>query len=64
MHIKACDPDERVRYLFFLLTGERDKEVQFTTWDDVDFSRRCVRVTEKKALGFKPKDKEERLALV
>lgn len=57
---KACDPDEKVRYLFFLLTGERDKEVQFTTWDDIDFPRRCVRVTEKKALGFKPKDKEER----
>lgn len=57
---KACAPDEKVRYLFFLLTGERDKEVQFTTWDDTDFPRRCVRVTEKKALGFKPKDKEER----
>lgn len=57
---KACDPDEKVSYLFFLLTGERDEEVQHTTWDDIDFGRRCVRVTEKKEFGFKPKDKEER----
>jgi len=57
---KACGPDEKVRYLFFLLTGERDKEVQHTAWSDIDFERQCARVTEKKALGFKPKDKEER----
>ncbi|HEY6305606.1 MAG TPA: site-specific integrase [Candidatus Angelobacter sp.] len=57
---KACDADERVRYLFFLLTGERDEEVQHTNWDDIDFVRQCVRVTEKKTFGFKPKDKEER----
>jgi integrase/recombinase XerD len=57
---KACDPDERVLYTFFLLTGERDKEVRYTTWDDIDFTRKCVRVTAKKHLGFKPKDKEER----
>jgi integrase/recombinase XerD len=57
---KACDRDEKVRYLFFLLTGERDKEVRYTSWDDIDFRRKCVRVTEKKRLGFKPKDKEER----
>lgn len=57
---KACDPDEKVLYMFFLLTGERDKEVRHTSWDDIDFTRKCVRVTAKKHLGFKPKDKEER----
>ncbi len=57
---KACGSDERVLYMFFLLTGERDKEVRYTTWSDVDFRRKCVRVTAKKHLGFKPKDKEER----
>jgi integrase/recombinase XerD len=57
---KACTPDERLLYLFFLLTGERDKEVRYTSWADVDFARKCVRVTAKKQLGFKPKDKEER----
>jgi integrase/recombinase XerD len=57
---KACTTDEKVRYLFFLLTGERDKEVRYTAWPDIDFVRKCVRVTSKKQLGFKPKDKEER----
>ena len=42
---QACDPEERIRYLFFLLTGERDKEVRYTAWSDIDFNRRCVRVT-------------------
>ena len=56
----VCAPDEKVLYLFFLLTGERDKEVRHTAWSDIDFSRCCVRVTSKKQLGFKPKDKEER----
>lgn len=57
---RACTPEERIRYLFFLLTGERDKEVRYTAWPDIDFNRRCVWVTAKKELGFKPKDKEER----
>lgn len=57
---RACNPDERIRYLFFLLTGERDQEVRNTTWPDIDFNRKCVRVTAKKHLRFKPKDKEER----
>jgi integrase/recombinase XerD len=57
---KACGSNERVLYMFFLLTGERDKEVRYTTWSDIDFRRKCVRVTAKKHLGFKPKDKEER----
>ncbi|HUA97139.1 MAG TPA: site-specific integrase [Terracidiphilus sp.] len=57
---KACNAEERIRYLFFLLTGERDKEVRYTAWSDIDFNRKCVRVTAKKQLGFKPKDKEER----
>lgn len=57
---RACEPEEKIRYLFFLLTGERDKEVRYTAWSDIDFNRKWVRVTAKKQLGFKPKDKEER----
>jgi len=57
---KSCTPDEKILYLFFLLTGERDKEIRHTAWTDIDFTRKCVRVTAKKQLGFKPKDKEER----
>jgi integrase/recombinase XerD len=56
----ACLDHERARYLFFLLTGERDKEVRFTAWRDIDFRRGSVRVTAKPQLGFKPKNKEER----
>lgn len=56
----ACTADEKVLYLFFLLTGERDKEVRHTAWPDIDYARSCVRVTAKKQPGFKPKDKEER----
>jgi integrase/recombinase XerD len=56
----ACHAHERVRYLFFLLTGERDKEVRFTAWRDIDFRRGTVRVTAKPHLRFKPKNKEER----
>jgi integrase/recombinase XerD len=56
----ACLEHERARYLFFLLTGERDKEVRFTAWRDIDFRRGTVRVTAKPQLGFKPKNKEER----
>jgi integrase/recombinase XerD len=56
----ACHEHERVRYLFFLLTGERDKEVRFSAWRDIDFRRGTVRVTAKPQLGFKPKNKEER----
>lgn len=57
---QACTADEKVLYWFFLLTGERDKEVRHTAWPDIDFARKVVRVTAKKRLGFKPKDKEER----
>jgi len=28
---KACTPDQKVLYMFFLFTGERDKEVRYTT---------------------------------
>ncbi len=56
----ACLEHERARYLFFLLTGERDREVRFTAWRDIDFRRGTVRVTAKPQLGFKPKNKEER----
>jgi integrase len=57
---RACAAPEKVRYLFFLLTGERDREVRYTTWRDIDFRRGTVRVTAKPQLKFKPKNKEER----
>lgn len=56
----ACKPEERTLYLFYLLTGMRDKEVRYCSWRDVDFHSHVVRVTAKPQWGFKPKNKEER----
>jgi len=58
--LKACDPEERVLYLCYLLTGLRDKEMRYLTWRDIDFRTQVVRVTGKTLYGFKPKNKEER----
>lgn len=55
-----CKPEERTLYLFYLLTGMRDKEVRYCTWRDVDFRTHVVRVTAKPQYGFTPKNKEER----
>ncbi len=57
---RVCNPDQKIRYLYFLLTGKRNEEVRCTSWDDIDFKRQCVRVSAKKHLDFIPKDKEER----
>lgn len=56
----ACDGGERTLFLFYLLSGMRDKEVRYCTWRDVDFRNHAVRVTAKTQWGFKPKNKEER----
>jgi integrase len=33
----ACEPEERLRYLFFLDTGCREREVMFACQDDFSF---------------------------
>jgi integrase len=58
--LKACDADECVLYLCYLLTGLRDKEMRYLTWRDIDFRTQVIRVTRKPLYGFKPKNKEER----
>jgi integrase len=58
--LKACDGDERVLYLSYLLTGLRDKEMRYLIWRDIDFRTQVIRVTGKPLYGFKPKNKEER----
>jgi len=58
--LKACQHDERVLYLCYLLTGLRDKEMRYLTWRDIDFRTQVIRVTRKPLYGFKPKNKEER----
>lgn len=56
----ACKAEEKTLFLFYLLTGMRDKEVRHCTWRDIDSRNHVVRVTAKTKWGFKPKNKEER----
>ena len=58
--LEACDQNERVLYLCYLLTGLRDREMRYLTWRDIDFRTQVIRVTRKPLYGFKPKNKEER----
>jgi len=56
----AAFPEERMLFEFFLGTGFREQEVMFSTWKDVDFKGKVITVRSKPAMGFRPKDKEER----
>jgi integrase/recombinase XerD len=56
----ACDPDERLWFEFFLMTGMREQEVMFTYRSDVNFTASTVRVTHKPELGWSPKAYNER----
>ena len=56
----ACTKDEYALYLTFLLTGFREQEVVYLSWDDINFTLNTVRVTAKPELGFTPKRWEER----
>lgn len=56
----ACDEEDRAAFATLLLTGMREQELCFLTWDDVRLTkgRECVVVRAK--AGFSPKDYEER----
>src|ERR1035438_5741364 len=56
----ACNADERLWYQFFLMTGEREQEVMFTYWSDVNFAASTVRVSHKPDAGWTPKAYKER----
>ncbi len=51
---------EHTMFLTFLLTGFREQEVMYLTWEDVNFTLNTIRVTAKPQLGFYPKRWEER----
>lgn len=59
--LAAADDEERLLFQFFLYSGAREQEVQFACWDDIDFRSKTYAVREKRDLGFKPKDREERV---
>lgn len=57
----ACTDDEKLLFQTFLFTGCREQEIQFLTYPDIDPSARTIAVRAKENLGFRIKDREERL---
>ncbi len=56
----ASTKPEHTMFLTYLLTGFREQEVMYLTWEDVNFTLNTIRVTAKAQLGFYPKRWEER----
>jgi integrase/recombinase XerD len=56
----AMTEDEVVRYKFFLGTAAREQEVQYASWQDIDFEKMEFHVRAKKDVGFTPKNHERR----
>jgi|SRR5579859_127727 len=55
-----CDPEERLWFEFFLMTGMREQEVMHVYWSDVNFAASIVRVTHKPDRNWTPKAYKER----
>lgn len=55
-----CDAEERLWYEFFLMTGEREQEVMYTYWSDVNLTASTVRVSHKPDRAWTPKAYKER----
>lgn len=60
MLFAVCDPEERLWYEFFLMTGMREQEVMHCSWDDINLPRSTVTVRYKPEYGFSPKSYKER----
>lgn len=43
----ACNEEERMWFGYFLITGEREQEVMFTYWRDINFAASTTRVSHK-----------------
>ncbi|PYT36661.1 MAG: hypothetical protein DMG45_26640, partial [Acidobacteria bacterium] len=43
----AMNPEDRIRYRFFLGSGCRDREVTFAAWNDIDFKAHTYHVRKK-----------------
>ncbi|MGA2168402.1 MAG: site-specific integrase [Terracidiphilus sp.] len=59
--LRVADQNEADLVHFLLCTGGRKQEVMYASWADVDFHGRTFKVSQKKDLGFTPKDREEGL---
>ena len=56
----ACDAEELLWFEFFLMTGEREQEVMYTYWRDVNLNAAIVKVSHKPDRGWTPKAYKER----
>lgn len=56
----ACSVEELLWFEFFLMTGEREQEVTYSYWTDVNFSGCTVKVSHKLERGWTPKAYKER----
>jgi integrase/recombinase XerD len=56
----AMNPEEIIRYKFFLGTACREKEVTYAAWQDIDFARGIYHIRRKPDVGFTPKKHESR----
>ena len=54
----VMDAEEQLRYKFFLGTAAREQEVQYATWQDINFEKMEFHVRAKKDVGFTPKNHE------
>jgi integrase len=57
---RACKPDERLWFEFFLTTGMREQEVMHTYWSDLNLNASIVRVSHKPDRAWTPKAYKER----
>jgi integrase len=58
----ACDNEERLRYMFFLHTGARERKISYAMFRDIDLQHRTFRIEEKEYSGkkFKTKNRQGR----
>jgi integrase len=62
---KACDESPNgLLFQTFLLTGFREDEIKYLSWDDIDFKTGALRVTPKPQYDFEIKDHEERAVII
>jgi len=55
-----CDPEERLWFEFFLMTGMREQEIMHCYWSDVNLAASTVKVSHKPDRGWTPKAYKER----
>jgi len=61
---KCTPPHDSLLFETFLLTGFREDEIKYLSWDDVDLKAGTLRVTPKPQYDFEIKDHEERTVVI